>query len=182
MGGGAGVGADARTLTTWARLRLEGRRQHGGFRQGFFGPDYELGRLLVAGTSGRPAAEAAFPDGYSAYAEANVGWDAVRLGGLLQRHLDFTLGLEAFSWGRLDVDGRVAVQLLHRSVEVGAGALVVGAAQPGTRYLVSGQARWRFAGKLYVVGQGGTLLFPEADGMLRPGAFASVGLGVDNAR
>jgi hypothetical protein len=26
------------------------------------------------------------------------------------------------------------------------------------------------------------LLFPEADGALRPGAFASLGLGVDNAR
>ncbi|RUO88550.1 hypothetical protein D7Y11_34955 [Corallococcus sp. AB018] len=28
----------------------------------------------------------------------------------------------------------------------------------------------------------GTLLFPTREGTLRPGAFASVGLGVDNAR
>ena len=27
-----------------------------------------------------------------------------------------------------------------------------------------------------------SFLFPEADGALRPGAFASLGLGVDNAR
>ncbi|EPX63256.1 hypothetical protein D187_005662 [Cystobacter fuscus DSM 2262] len=31
-------------------------------------------------------------------------------------------------------------------------------------------------------GQGGTLLFPAPDGTLRPGAFASLGLGVDHAR
>ena len=30
--------------------------------------------------------------------------------------------------------------------------------------------------------QGGTLLFPTPDGTLRPGAFASLGLGVDHAR
>ncbi|HYO52818.1 hypothetical protein [Archangium sp.] len=29
---------------------------------------------------------------------------------------------------------------------------------------------------------GGTLLFPRGQGALRPGAFASVGLGVDHAR
>ncbi|NOK12928.1 hypothetical protein [Corallococcus exercitus] len=39
-----------------------------------------------------------------------------------------------------------------------------------------------FAGKLYVMGTGGTLWLPEEDGALRPGAFASVGLGVDSAR
>jgi len=42
---------------------------------------------------------------------------------------------------------------------------------------------WRFLGRyLYVLGTGGTPLFPEGDGALRLGAFASVGLGVDNAR
>lgn len=38
----AGVGADTVTPTLDMRLRLEVRRQHGGFRQGLFGPDYEL--------------------------------------------------------------------------------------------------------------------------------------------
>ncbi|ATB50417.1 hypothetical protein MYMAC_006073 [Corallococcus macrosporus DSM 14697] len=32
------------------------------------------------------------------------------------------------------------------------------------------------------MGTGGSLLFPTAEGTLRPGAFASVGLGMDNAR
>ncbi|RKI08288.1 hypothetical protein D7Y13_16285, partial [Corallococcus praedator] len=58
-----------------------------------------------------------------------------------------------------------------------------GMGAPGARYLVSSEARWRFlGGNLYAVGQGGTLLFPETEGRLRPGAFAVVGLGVDNVR
>jgi hypothetical protein len=93
------------------------------------------------------------------------------------------MGTEVFTWGRLDVDGRLEVQAFHRNLTVGAGGVVVGAGQPGARYLASGEARWRFlGGALYAVGQGGTLLFPTAEGTLRPGAFASVGLGVDHAR
>ena len=34
---------------------------------------------------------------------------------------------------------------------------------------------------LYALAEGGPLLFPEADGALRPGASATLGLGVDNA-
>lgn len=61
--------------------------------------------------------------------------------------------------------------------------LAVGLRQPGARYLASGEVRWRFlGGRLYALGQGGTLLFPAGEGTLRPGTFASVGLGVDNAR
>jgi len=62
------------------------------------------------------------------------------------------------------------------------GGLALGLGQPGARHLYSGQVRWRFGHKLYALAEGGTLLFPEADGALRPGAFASLGLGVDNAR
>ncbi|RJS18362.1 hypothetical protein DRW03_24850 [Corallococcus sp. H22C18031201] len=180
----AGVGMDVETLSLNARLRLELRRQHGGFRQGTFGPDYELARFRVAGVTagGGPAAEAPFPDGYSVYAEANVGWDRVRLGGLLQRHLDGSLAVEAFSWGRVDMDGRVAVQLFTRSLELALSGRVVGANVTGTRSLVSAEMRWRFAGKLYALARGGTLLFPSPGWELRPGSFVSMGLGVDNAR
>jgi len=177
-----GLGVDALTSTLDLKLRLEGRRQQGGFRQGFFGPDYELARFRAAGAAGAPAAHAPFPDGYSVFSEARVGWDAVSYGGL-QRHLLLTVGAEAFSWGRVDVDGRVAVQLLERSLELAVKGLAVGLGREGARYLGAAEARWRFLeGKLYAVGTGGTLLFPEGDGTLRPGTFASVGLGVDNAR
>ncbi|NOJ83340.1 hypothetical protein, partial [Myxococcus xanthus] len=179
----AGVGADSVTPTLDLRLRLEARRQHGGFRQGYFGADYELARLQAAGTSGLPLAHASFPEGYSVYAEAMVAWDAVLLGEVLQRHLHLSMGAEAFSWGRVDVDGRLAVQLLHRNLEVAVKGLAVGMRQPGARYLASGEVRWRFlGGRLYALGQGGTLLYPTAEGPLRPGAFASLGMGVDNGR
>ena len=98
-----------------SRARLEGRLQRGGFRQGVFGPDYELARFQVAGPASVPLAEASFPEGASAYGEVILNWDAVRLSGMRQRHLFLSLGVEAFSWGRVDVDGRVEVQLLHRN-------------------------------------------------------------------
>ncbi|RKH68495.1 hypothetical protein [Corallococcus aberystwythensis] len=177
-----GAGVDAKTPTLRLLLRLEGRRQHGGFRQGFFGPDYELARFKAAGPEGVALAEASFPDGYSAYGEAEVGWDAVRYWGV-HKHLKLSLGVEAFNWGRFDVDGRVVVQLFDRSVEVALKGLAVGAGQPGARYLGGAELRWRLlGGKLYAMGTAGTLLFPEGVGTLRPGAFASLGLGVDNAR
>ncbi|RKH67702.1 hypothetical protein [Corallococcus llansteffanensis] len=92
-------------------------------------------------------------------------------------------GAEAFSWGRVDVDGHVAVQLFARSLEVAVKGLGMGMGQAGVRYLGAAEARWRLlGGQLYAMGTGGTLLFPTPEGTLRPGAFASVGLGVDNAR
>ncbi|MBZ4335846.1 hypothetical protein [Corallococcus sp. AS-1-12] len=177
-----GMGADAVASAWDVSVRLEARRQQGGFRQGFFGPDYELARFQSVGTEGVPLASVPLPDGSSLQAEARVGWDAVDYRGL-QRHLMVSLSAEAFSWGRLDADGRVAVQLLERSLEVAVKGLGVGLGQPGARYLGAAEARWRvMEGTLYAVATGGTLLFPVGDGTLRPGAFASVGLGVDNAR
>lgn len=179
----AGLGAESLSSTMDLRARLEGRLQRGGFRQGAFGPDYELARFQVAGPSAQPQADAPFPDGYSAYGEVILSWDAERLGTLGQRHLRLTMGAEAFSWGRVDVEGRLEVQVFHRNLTVAVGGMAMGTGQPGARYLVSGEARWRFlGGKLYAVGHGGTLLFPTAEGPLRPGTFAAVGLGVDNVR
>ena len=177
-----GAGLDVLTSTRDMKLRLEVRRQHGGFRQGVFGPEYELARFQAVGVGGGPLAEAPFPDGHSLYAEAQVGWDAVSYGGL-QKHLKVSLGAEAFTWGRFDVDGRVAVQLFRRNLELAVKGLGVAMGQPGARYLGATEVRWRFlGGKLYAMGTGGTRLFPEAEGKLRPGAFVSMGLGVDNAR
>ncbi len=39
-----------------------------------------------------------------------------------------------------------------------------------------------FGHKLYALAEGGTLLYPRADGALHPGAYASLGMGVENAR
>lgn len=179
----AGAGVDALSPTLDLRARLEVRRQHGGFRQGYFGPDYELARFHAAGASGLPLADVTFPAGYSAYGELLLGWDAVGLGEVVQRHLLLTLGVEAFTWGRVDTDGRLGVQLFHRGLEVSLLGVAVGAGRPGARYLAAGEVRWRvLGGGLYALGQGGTLLYPTPEGALRPGGFVSVGLGVDNAR
>ncbi|WP_224365395.1 hypothetical protein [Hyalangium versicolor] len=178
----AGVGADALTLTLDMKLRVEVRRQHGGFRQGYFGPDYELSRWNGVGTSGSSVEPALFPEGFSAYGEVEVGWDGVRLGELLQRHLYLSLAAEVFDWGRVDVDGRLALQVAGRRMEVAVNGLALGLGQLGARHLYSGELRWRFASRLYALVQGGTRLYPRADRTLRPVAFAVFGLGVDNAR
>ena len=100
----------------------------------------------------------------------------------LQRHLHLSLGAEVFDWGRVDVDGRVALQLAGRRMEVAVKGLALGLGQPGARHLYSGELRWRFASRLYALAQGGTRLSPRADGTLRPVVFAAFGLGVDHAR
>ncbi|NOK35541.1 hypothetical protein HMI49_20275 [Corallococcus exercitus] len=89
---------------------------------------------------------------------------------------------EVFSWGRFDVDGRVAVLLLDRSVDVALKGLAMGAGRPPARYLGSSELRWRFlGGKRYATEMGSIQLFPEQDGTLRTADFASVGMGGDNA-
>jgi hypothetical protein len=177
-----GMGADALTPTLDMKLRLEVRRQRGGFRQGYFGPDYELERLSAASRSGTLVTQTPFPEGFSAYSEAVVGWDAVRLGEVLQRHLHLSVGAEVFDWGRVDVDGRLAVQLAARSLDVVVSGLARGLGRPEARLLYSAEVRWRFTPALYVLAQGGTQLYPGAEGTLRPVTFGSFGLGVDDAQ
>jgi hypothetical protein len=82
----------------------------------------------------------------------------------------------------VDVDGRLAVQLAERSLEVAVSGLARGLGQPGARHLYSAEVRWRFGRRLYALAQGGTRLYPGADGTLSPVAFASLGMGVDDAR
>jgi hypothetical protein len=168
-----GVGADAVSATLDMRLRLEARRQQGGFRQGFFGPDYEWARGL---------AQAAFPPGFSAYGEAGVDWDEERLEGLLSHHLHLSVGVEVFSWGRVDVDGRVAVQLFERSLEVAVSGWALGLRQPGSHHVYSGQVRWRLTPWLYVLAQGGITPAGPARGAPQAGAFASLSVGGEHAR
>jgi len=178
----AGVGLGVEAPMLHLKLRLEGRRQRGGFRQGLFGPDYELAHSWASGPEGVALARADFPAGYSLHGEAVVGWDAQGYGGL-RRHLKLSVGAEAFSWGRVDVDGQVVAQLLGRTVEVAGKGLAVGLGQPGARSLYEVQLRWRpWGGGVYALGAGGTRLALAENGLLRPGRFVSVGLGVDHAR
>jgi len=49
-----------------------------------------------------------------------AGWVAVHRADVVRRHLHLVLGVEAFSSGRVNADGRLAVQLLNRDLETGA--------------------------------------------------------------
>jgi hypothetical protein len=177
----AGLGLEQRHQRLEVGARLEARLQRGGFRQGFFGPDYELSRFSTAGPSALPAAQAPFQVGHSAFGELVLGWDALDREHP-ERHLEFSIAVEAFTWGRLDADARVATWLADRRLHLAFNALAVAVGQPGARHLLSGEVRYRFAGNLYALAQGGTLLFPQQDSTLKPGAFISLGLGVDHAR
>jgi hypothetical protein len=75
-------------------------------------------------------------------------------------------------------EARLTARLMVREPGGGASPVGVWAGAPEGY----SEARWRFGGWVYAVGQGGTPLFPSADGTSRPGAFASLGLGVDHAR
>ncbi|WP_157758588.1 hypothetical protein [Cystobacter fuscus] len=101
---------------------------------------------------------------------------------LMQRQLHLSLGARVFGKGRVNVDGRLAAQLAHRTMEVALNGPALGLGQPEARHLYSGQVRWRFSRTLYALAEGGPLLCPQADGALRPAAHALLGLGVDRAR
>jgi hypothetical protein len=93
--------------------------------------------------------------------------------------------LSASSAGRWRYLTRLEVTTLALLPRAGVGA-EEGFAQvepTRARYLGGAEVRWRFlGGLLYALSTGGALLYPEGVDALRPGAFASVRLGVDNAR
>jgi hypothetical protein len=176
-----GAGLELYSETLEVHAQVEARRQRGGFRQGFFGPDYELGRFAAAGPAALPVAEVRFPDGYSAYGELSLGHDTLHLDHA-RREFQVSVAAEVFSWGRVDVQARVATWRKFRQLYLGLDALAVGVGQPGARYAVSGEVRYRFSRRLYVLGRAGTLLFPQPEGTVRPGMQALLGLGADYGR
>jgi hypothetical protein len=176
-----GLGLEQRSQRLEVGARLEARLQRGGFRQGFFGPDYELARFRAAGPEPLPAAEAPFAEGASAFGELVLGWDGLHREHP-ERQLDVSVAVEVFSWGRVDADARVAAWLAGRRLHLALSALAVAVGQPGARHVLSGEARYRFAEPLYVLAQGGTLLVAQPDSSVRPGAFVCLGLGVEHAR
>jgi hypothetical protein len=180
---GALVGArlELYSETLQVHARVDARRQRGGFRQGFFGPDYELGRFAAAGAAALPVAEVRFPDGYSAHGELSLAHDTLHLDHA-RREFQVSVAAEVFSWGRLDVQARVGTWRQLRQLYLGLDALAVGVGQPGARYAVSGEVRYRFSRRLYVLGRAGTLLFPQPEGTVRPGVQALMGMGADYGR
>ena len=104
---------------------------------------HELARFRAAGPVELPVAEAPFPDGFSVYGETVMGWDAVQYGGL-QRLLKLSLGAEAFTRGRFDVEAIEPEPGLVAYRVIGEGAFVPGFVLTGLYLLyVVGMAMFR---------------------------------------
>jgi hypothetical protein len=162
--------------------KLELRKQAGGFRQGFFGPGYELARFAGAGLSGAPRAQESLPDAFSVYGELHLAsGDAVSV----------DLSLEHFSWGRTDTDVLFSLAIIdHRLVGAarftgtGLGVSLIDASGPiaKPRYAMTTELRLRLFSSFYVLAAGGTVFFPQPDSTLVRGIYAGAGAGVDFER
>lgn len=167
-----GTSLDATVQEIGFSIRLEGRKQAGGFRHGFFGPMYELQRFADTGFRGTAIADVRLPDGFSAFAEVRVGFGTA---------VTFEGAAEWYFWQRLDLDGALSIALLDDWLYLTARTTMLGIGQ-APRYSATGGLRWRFFPSFYVLAEAGTLFFPQPDGSLVRGVTASAGVGVDFER
>jgi hypothetical protein len=168
----AGGLMDANVAELGISLKLELRKQAGGYRQGFFGPTWELSRYADTGFSGSPQAAVSLPNSWSVMGEARLGVGTAASVELFAEH---------FFFGRTDLDATVNLVLLGSWLTAQARATVVGL--EGTpRWAVNAQLKARLFPSFYVLGQGGTVFFPQPDGSLVRGVAVSAGVGVDFER
>lgn len=184
--GGAGGRAGARGLGALAGLGLEGRpgsvalggraevrAQSGSFRQGMFGPDWELARFASVGTSAAPRGVEQLPrDSASAYAELFFGAGKEGKGSVL------SIAAERFFWGRTDGDLAWVVHGFDGKLLASLRAIVSGLGEV-PRWSVASEARYRFVPSLYALANGGVLFFPQPDSTLVRGTFLGAGIGAD---
>jgi hypothetical protein len=168
----AGAALDATVAEVGLSLKLEGRKQGGGFRQGFFGPGYELARFAELGFSGAPRSSVALPDSWSLYAEARLGVGTAA---------SVDLALEHWFFGRTDLDATVDVAVLGSWLVAQARLTLTGLGQQ-PRFFATGGLKVRVLPSLYLVASGGTVFFPQPDGSLVRGITATAGVGVDLER
>jgi hypothetical protein len=171
---GAVVGGalDATLGRVGLSLKLEARKQGGGFRQGFFGPAYELQRYADVGFAGAAIADVLLPDAFSFAGEARLGFG---------RAASLEVAAEAFTFGRVDLDASANVDLADSWLVGQARFTAVGLGQDA-RYQVTAGLRARLFKSLYVMASGGTAFFPQLDATLRRAVTGSLGVGVDFER
>jgi hypothetical protein len=168
----AGGLLDANVAELGLSFKLELRKQAGGYRQGFFGPTWELSRYADTGFSGVAQGLASLPNSWSVMGEARLGVGTAASVELFAEH---------FFFGRTDLDATVNLVVLGSWLTAQARATVVGL--EGTpRWAVNASLKARLFPSFYVLGQGGTVCFPQPDGTLLRGVAASVGVGVDFER
>lgn len=173
----AGVAADVTVADIALGLKVEVRKQAGGFRHGMIGPGYELARFASTGFSGLPLAADSLPDSLSIFLEAR---------GSIGTMATFDASVESYIWGRIDVDGMLSLTLIDnrlvgtlRFTGLGLGAAGLGV-QP--RYAATGGLRARLFPSFYALASAGTVFFPQVDGSLARGVTVSAGVGVDFER
>lgn len=167
-----GTTLDATVKEVGFSTRLELRKQAGGFRYGYFGPQYELQRFSDLGLREVSLSQASLPDSGSAFLEVRAG-----IGG----KLTFDLAAEYYFWQRLDVDGTLSLALLDDWFFLTARASVLGVLQQ-PRFNVTGGLRLRVLPSFYLLAEGGTVFFPQTDGTLLRGVYGSAGAGIDFER
>ena len=168
--GGTSIDASVREVGFSAKAEI--RKHAGGFRHGYFGPQYELQRFSDVGSTEVGINDMKLPDSGSVFLELRAG---------LGDFLTFELAGEYYFWQRLDLAGSLQVSLLRDWLFLTANASVVGILNT-PRALVTGGFRWRIVASVYVMAEGGVAVFPQANGTLLSGAQASAGVGFDFER
>jgi hypothetical protein len=161
--------------------KIEARKQAGSFRQGMFGPAYELQRIAGVGLDGLPQARELLPDGFSGFAEFSLASGPIDPDPSGASRVSFSVAAEHFSWGRTDADAALALRLMEGKAMGTARVSIVGVGV-SPRMSATFEARYRFAPALYALAAGGTVYFPQAEGGLVRGLFGGVGVGADFER
>jgi hypothetical protein len=171
-GAHAGLSSDVFLSQDTLSLRADFRSQGDRFRFGLVGPQYELARFSDTGFSLTPLAAVRYANSTSVFIEAQAQ---------LRRTVSLGLAVEAFSFGRTDIDGDVTLRLLEEKLLVSLQASVVSVSQT-PRLTVSSSVSWRLMPGVYVIGAGGTQFINAAQGGLARAVQVSLGLGVDVER
>lgn len=169
VGATLGLAADADLDGFLMGGKLEARKQAGGYRQGFFGPGYELSRFVGTGFSGPPIALEVLPDAFSFYAEVRMGVRGVAIVDAMVEH---------FTWGRTDIDSTFSLTVWEQRVVGAARFTAIGLGQL-PRFSTGGRVSVRILPALYLLTEGGIVFTPQPDGTLSRGWYASLGVGAD---
>jgi hypothetical protein len=159
--------------------RLEARRQGGRFRFGFFGAGYEFARFSGVGLSEQPLAAEVLPADFSGYGEFAV---SVSPGGEEDLELTASASGEYFvSTGRVDADAVLQAHLPGGKT-VAELRVILTDLTVHPRYSAALEVRHRFLPAVYGLVTAGREHFPQAEGNLRHGFTAGLGIGVDFQR
>jgi hypothetical protein len=167
-----GIAVDADLGTLQAGGKFEVRKQYGGFRHGFFGPNYEISRFASYGFSGPPQALEQLPDNWSLYGELRIA-----SGKIVSTDASF----EHFFYGRTDLDFSLALDLWEGRITALSRLGVVGIGID-PRFNTRTELRVRFLSFMYALAHAGILLSPQPDWSLGRGFYLGIGVGADFRR